>query len=90
MKKIFFKNIKKQKNIKIINGEVTKIDVEKSTISIKNKNLYYDLIALCLGRQSNIVSQFVGKRFIEDDVKEISFTSLVKHNSNISSLSKFG
>lgn len=84
LKKIFFKNIKKQKNIKIINGEVTKIDVEKSTISIKNKNLYYDLIALCLGRQSNIVSQFVGKRFIEDDVKEISFTSLVKHNSNIS------
>jgi len=84
LKKIFFKNIKKQKNIKIINGEVTKIDVEKSAISIKNKNLYYDLIALCLGRQSNIVSQFVGKRFIEDDVKEISFTSLVKHNSNIS------
>jgi len=84
LKKIFFKNIQKQKNIKIINGEVTKIDVEKSNISIKNKNLHYDLIALCLGRQSNIVSQFVGKRFIEDDVKEISFTSLVKHNSNIS------
>ena len=84
LKKIFFKNIQRQKNIKIINGEVIKIDVEKSTISIKNKNLHYDLIVLCLGRQSNIVSQFVGKRFIEDDVKEISFTSLVKHNSNIS------
>jgi len=84
LKKVFFKQIQKQKNIKIINGEVTKIDVQRSIISIKNKNLHYDLIALCLGRQSNIVSQFVGKRFIEDDVKEISFTSLVKHNSNIS------
>ena len=84
LKKIFFKNIQKQKNIKIIHGEVTRINTEKSTIFIKNKNLYYDLIVLCLGRQSNIVSQFVGKRFIEDDLKETSFTSLVKHNSNIS------
>ena len=84
LKKIFFKNIQKQKNIKIVNGEATKIDVEKSIISMKNKNLHYDLIILCLGRQSNIVSQFVGKRFIENDAKEISFTSLVKHNSNIS------
>tara|TARA_B100000586_G_scaffold92500_1_gene65845 strand:+ start:170 stop:1315 length:1146 start_codon:yes stop_codon:yes gene_type:complete len=84
LKKIFLKNIQKQKNIKIINGEVTEINVEKSTVSIKNKNLHYDLIALCLGRRSNIVSQLVGKRFIEDDLKEISFTSLVKHNSNIS------
>ena len=84
LKKIFLKNIKKRKNIKIINGEVAGVDPEKSTVSIKNKNLHYDLIVLCLGRQSSIVSQLVGKRFIEDDLKEISFTSLVEHNSNIS------
>ncbi len=84
LKKIFFKRIRKQKNIKIINEEVKEINAEKSVVYIKNKSKNYDLILLCLGRQSRIVSDFIGKRSIENDTKQIAFTSLVKHNSKIS------
>ena len=83
LKNIILKNIKKTKNIKIIYGTVKKLDVEKTCILIKNKKLYYDLIALCLGRQTDIVLQLIGKRYIEDNSEEISFTGLVKHDKNI-------
>ncbi len=84
LKKIFIKKINKYKNVNIIKGEVKKIDTKKSKILIKNKNLFYDLILLCLGRKSNIVSELVGNRNIKSDKNEIALTSMVEHNSLIS------
>ena len=42
------------------------------------------MILLCVGRSSKIISEFVGKRFIQKDDKEIALTSMVSHNINIS------
>ena len=83
LKKIFLKKLKKQKNIKIINEEIKKININDSSVLIKNKKVIFDLIILCLGSKSKIVEKLVGKRFINDDLKEIAFTSLVKHDSII-------
>ena len=48
------------------------------------KSYAYDLILLCVGRSSKIISELVGKRFIQKDDKEIALTSMVNHNINIS------
>ena len=84
LKKIIMKKINKYKNVNIIKGEVKKIDTKKSKILIKNKNLFYDLILICLGRKSNIVSELVGNRNIKIDKNEIALTSILRHNSLIS------
>ena len=42
------------------------------------------MILLCVGRSSKIISEFVGKRYIQKDDKEIALTSMVNHNINIS------
>ena len=42
------------------------------------------MILLCVGRSSKIISEFVGKRYIQKDDKEIALTSMVSHNINIS------
>ena len=83
-KKILFTKIREKKNIKIIKNEVKKINTEKSQITLKNKKYSYDLILLCLGRNSKIITEIVGKRHIKDNSEEIAFTSIVKHKSNIS------
>ena len=83
-KKILFTKIRAKKNIKIIKNEVKKINTEKSQIMLKNKKYSYDLILLCLGRNSKIITEIVGKRHIKDNSEEIAFTSIVKHKSNIS------
>ena len=83
-KKILFTKIRAKKNIKIIKNEVKKINIEKSQITLKNKKYSYDLILLCLGRNSKIITEIVGKRHIKDNSEEIAFTSIVKHKSNIS------
>ena len=42
------------------------------------------MILLCVGRSSKIVSEFVGKRYIQKDDNEIALTSTVSQNINIS------
>ena len=83
LKKILFKKIESKKNIRIINSEIKKIDIKKTQVLIKNKFINYDLILLCLGKNSKIIAEFLGKRIIEQNIKEIAFTSVVKHNSKI-------
>ncbi len=83
-KKILFRRIKGKKNIKIINKEVKKVDTKNSCILFGKKSYVYDLILLCVGRSSKIISDFVGKRYIQKDDKEIALTSIVSHNINIS------
>ncbi len=84
LKKVLLKKIKRKKNIKIINKEVRKVDTKNSCILFGKKSYAYDLILLCVGRSSKIISEFVGKRYIEKDDKEIALTSMVSHNINIS------
>ena len=84
LKKVFLKKIKSKKNIKIINKEVKKVDTKNTCILFGKKSYVYDLILLCVGRSSKIISEFVGKRYIQKDDKEIALTSMVNHNINIS------
>jgi len=83
LKKIILKKIRSNKNIKVINTELKKFNPKKSLVFIKNKKIDYDLIILCVGRKSDLISKLVGKRYIKEDTKEIAFTSLVTHNSKI-------
>ena len=84
LKKVFLKKIKSKKNIKIINNEVKKVDTKNTCVQLGKKSYVYDLILLCVGRSSKIISEFVGKRYIQKDDKEIALTSMVSHNINIS------
>ena len=84
LKKVLLKKIKRKKNIKIISNEVKKVDTKNSCILFGKKSYAYDLILLCVGRSSKIISEFVGKRYIQKDDKEIALTSTVSHNINIS------
>ncbi len=84
LKKVLLKKIKRKKNIKIISNEVKKVDTKNSCILFGKKSYAYHLILLCVGRSSKIISELVGKRFIQKDDKEIALTSMVNHNINIS------
>tara|TARA_B100000029_G_scaffold364197_1_gene357371 strand:+ start:387 stop:1523 length:1137 start_codon:yes stop_codon:yes gene_type:complete len=75
--------IKNKKKIKIINDEVRKIDEKNSEVFLKNKTTKYDAVFLCTGKRSNLVQELIGKRIVSDDLGDIAFTSIVKHNLNI-------
>ena len=81
--KTILKKIKNQKKIKIVNAEVKKIDEKKSKIFLKNKIINYDSIFLCSGRKSRLVKELMGGRIVSDDLSDIAFTSIIKHNLNI-------
>ncbi len=83
LKKIILAIIRKEKNIKIINREITNIGIKESAIFMRNKKSIYDLIVLCLGKGSGIVSKLIGKRTIEENLGESTFTSIVRHKLNI-------
>ena len=42
------------------------------------------MILLCVGKNSRLVKNLIGKRFIEEDKNEIAFTCTVKHNLDLS------
>ena len=89
LKRILLKKIEKRKKVKIINKEICKIDEKKSLVFLKNKKITYDSILLCVGKSSKLVNNLVGKRSVGDDLNEIAFTTIVKHNSNISSAKQY-
>ena len=80
LKKTLFSNIKKNKQIKIIRGDVKKINISETSVQIKNKKKYYEMIFLCTGRGSKINENIFGKRSIINDKKEIAFTSIISHD----------
>ena len=65
IKRIIYKKIKKKNNIKIKNAEINKVNINNTSVLIKNKNFFYDLVILCLGRKSKLVPQLIGNRVIE-------------------------
>ena len=81
--KAIIKKIKNQKKTKIVSTEVKKIDEKKSKIFLKNKTINYDSIFLCVGRRSKLVQELVGARIVGDDLSDIAFTLIIKHNLNI-------
>ena len=89
LRKTLIKIIKKKKNIKIIRETVTKINYEKSSVFLKNKNLTYNLIILCLGNKSQLYNTVIDGRSIEKNYKEVAITSLVNHNFVIENASQF-
>ena len=87
--KIILKKIKNQKKVKIINTEVKKIDEKKSTVFLKNKTINYDSIFLCVGKRSQLTKELIGKRIINDDLNDIAFASIIKHNLNITNSKQY-
>ena len=67
IKGIILKILKKKKNIKLIKGEVNKVITEDTSINIRNKKLFYDLVLLCLGKESKITSNLIGNRNIKEN-----------------------
>ena len=68
---------------------MTKINYEKSSVFLKNKNLTYNLIILCLGNKSQLYNTVIDGRSIEKNYKEVAITSLVNHNFVIENASQF-
>ena len=60
-----------------------KVITEDTSINIRNKKLFYDLVLLCLGKESKITSNLIGNRNIKENYNEKAFTSLVTHNADI-------
>ena len=87
--KIILKKIKNQKKVKIINTEVRKVDEKKSAVFLKNKTINYDSIFLCVGRRSQLTKELIGKRIVNDDLNDIAFTSIIKHNLNITNSKQY-
>ena len=82
------KNIK-SKNLKIINKEISTIDVKDGSITVEKKKLYYDLVILCLGKNSSLYTNLLCSRSINKDYNEISITGNVTHSLKISNPSQY-
>ena len=87
--KAIVKKIKSRNKIKIINKEVKKIDEQNSEITFKNKKRKYDIIILCTGKKSFLVTNLIGKRIISGHPNDIAFTSIVEHNLNINNSKQY-
>ena len=89
LKKTLLNIIKKKKNIKIIKESVSTINYENSSVLLKRKNVFYDLIILCLGNNSSLYDKIIGERSINKNYDEIAITAFGKHNSKVKNASQF-
>jgi len=89
LKKILERKIRKKKNIKLINKNITDIDYEAGSILLNKKAFSYDLIILCTGINSLLYSKITQGRSIEKNYQEVALTTTVKHNSKIDKVSQF-
>jgi len=83
LKKLLIKKIKNNKKIKIFRKEINQIDINNSAVLFQKKNFFYDSIFLCVGKKSKIVKNLTGRRSVYENMKDIAFTTIVKHNSKI-------
>ena len=83
LKEIIKKSILKNKKIEFINTDVKEINQKDSTVTIKGKKINYDLILLCVGKNSALVKKLVGERSLYNDFNEMALTTMIKHNSSI-------
>tara|TARA_X000000368_G_C23033252_1_gene713526 strand:- start:1056 stop:2192 length:1137 start_codon:yes stop_codon:yes gene_type:complete len=89
LKKTLLNIIKKKKNIKIIKESVNTINYENSSVFLKRKNVFYDLIILSLGNNSSLYDKIIGERSINKNYNEIAITAFGKHNSKVKNASQF-
>ena len=88
-KKTLMQIIKKNKKVKIINQQINKINHENCSVDIKKKKIFYDLIILCTGNNSNLYQKIDKMRSIKKNYKEIAITALVKNNLKIKNSSQY-
>ena len=89
LKNILLENIKKEKNISIIKKEVKKISLDDTAIFLGNKKYNYDLVVLCSGKGSKIVTKLVGKRIIEENSGEIAITAVIEHKLKLANAKQY-
>ena len=88
-KKHLYKILKKGKNVNLINKQFKDLNFKECSIKIDKKKINYDLIILCLGKNSKFYEKINKNRSIVKDYKEISITGAVKHKSRINNSSQF-
>ena len=64
LKKTLEKQIKKKKNIKLINKNITNIDYKTNSILSNKKTFFYDLIILSAGMKSSLYNKITKGRSI--------------------------
>ena len=67
-------------NVQIIKKSLEKVNVVKDEVISKNFSKTYDLIILCLGAETAIYEDIIGKRGIQKDYSEYSITGSVSHD----------
>ena len=88
-KKHLYMILKKGKNVNLINKKFKDLNFKECSIKIDKKKINYDLIILCLGKNSKFYEKINKNRSIVKDYKEISITGAVKHKSRINNSSQF-
>jgi|TARA_B110000211_G_scaffold228270_1_gene284250 2-polyprenyl-6-methoxyphenol hydroxylase-like FAD-dependent oxidoreductase len=89
LKNYLIKIIKKSKNINLINEQFNNINVEKNILDLKNFKMGYDLIILCLGKNSKHYDVIGSNRAIAPKSFEVAFSGKVKHDLKNLSVSQY-
>jgi len=89
LKKKLIKIILKKRNIKLIKKRIKNVNHEEGSIYFDKKKITYDLIILCIGSRSKLYDKIEQGRSIEKNYKELSLTTIIKHNSRIKNASQF-
>jgi len=89
VKSFILKELKKQKNVRFINKEITSIDYKDTSICLNNKKFHYDIIILCLGNNSKIYNNFLKSRNIIKNYNEVALTGVIEHNLKIENPSQY-
>ncbi len=89
LKKILNNEIKKNKNIKTVLKDVVDIDYAKTRILTKKMSYQYDLIVLCVGKNSILIDNYLGERKINKNKNDLAYTCIIKHDLDISSASQY-
>ena len=90
LKKYLFQKLKKFKNVKLIKKEIKEINHEEGSVELlKKKRKIYDLVILCLGRESEHYKKIFKGKSIKKDYNEVAITCHVKHNLKINAASQY-
>ncbi|OUX54609.1 MAG: hypothetical protein CBE47_00160 [Pelagibacteraceae bacterium TMED287] len=83
IKNNLIKKIKSKKNINISYKNISNINIEKSYVKYNKTIKLYDLIILCLGKNSKFYDDLISKRSISKTSNEVAVTASIKHNLKI-------
>jgi len=89
LKKKLIKIILKKRNIKLIKKRIKNVNHEEGSIYFDKKKSTYAIFILCIGSRSKLYDKIEQGRSIEKNYKELSLTTIIKHNSRIKNASQF-